>query len=74
MRCSACDALIDVETGKKEKIEPVEAPGAAAIGTIAIVFISIEVALIVLMDIDHLIRHARMFKDNVAVGFNRLTS
>lgn len=65
--------IADSEKDLATKIEPKEARGAVAIGTVAIIFLSLELALVVLMDIDHLIRHAKMLKDNVVSGFRRLT-
>ena len=53
-------------------VEPKEALGAAAIGFVAILFITCELAVVVLMDVEHLERDGRMFKDNIVAGFRRV--
>ncbi len=54
-------------------MQTTEAPGAAALGTVALIFLGCELGLVVSADLTHLKHHLRMMRRNVRDGWMLLS-
>ncbi len=70
--CHYCNIILNFSEKRRKRGTPLqttEAPGAAALGTVALIFLGCELALVVSADLTHIRHHIRVMRRNVRDGW-----